>query len=191
MQCGKPVVGLRMIRKSLEGIPQFLLLSSYSLRRYQSGDEKKWLAIQRQADVYNLIGPGRFRREFGSDEEVLQLRQCYLCDGRGEAIGTATAWYDNDYRGRAFGRVHWVAIVPAEQGKGLAKPLMTAVCNRLVELGHQRAYLTTANVRLPAICLYLKFGFLPQIDGEADLRAWREVREALPPAAKGSLQLDG
>ena len=63
--------------------------------------------------------------------------------------------------------------------EGLAKPLMTVVCNRLRELGHQRAYLTTATIRIPAIRLYLKFGFRPDIQNEQDRQAWRRLQEKI------------
>lgn len=96
----------------------------------------------------------------------------------GEAIGTATAWFDT-YRGQLYGLVHWVAIIPQQQGRGLAKPLLTAVCNRLRDLHHQGAYLITGTVRIPAIKLYLKFGFVPDIKSEQDAEAWRSIQAKL------------
>jgi ribosomal protein S18 acetylase RimI-like enzyme len=72
-----------------------------------------------------------------------------------------------------------VAIIPERQGRGLAKALLSATCMRLRELGHTRLYLTTETPRLPAIALYLKFGFRPEIRNEADRRAWENVAEHL------------
>jgi len=74
-----------------------------------------------------------------------------------------------------YGLVHWVAIVPEEQGKGLANPLMMAVCNRLKELGYNRAYLNTSTARLPAVSLYLNFGFMPEINNDRDKQVWEHV----------------
>ncbi len=164
-----------MIREHLERIPQFALPSSFSIRWYQSGDAQAWVKIQQQADQYHSITPALFEREFGHNDAVLQDRQCFLCDASGQAIGTATAWFNDNYRGKPYGRVHWVALVPAMQGKGLAKPLLSAVCSRLRELNHTRAYLVTETARIPAINLYLKFGFVPEIKSANDLSAWREV----------------
>ena len=84
-----------------------------------------------------------------------------------------------------------MAIQPALHGQGLAKPLLALVCQRLQALGHRRAYLNTSTGRLPAIGLYLKFGFVPKMrrDRENTLRAWRQVREQLPhPAVEAFLQ---
>ena len=184
-------LSIRMIRGDLNDLPQFALPAGCGIRWYRPGDEADWLAIHRLADQHIVFTDRTFQIEFGQDVEELQRRQCYLCDAAGRAIGTTTAWYDNDYNGKVYGRVHWVAIVPPMQGRGLAKPMMTAVCNRLVELGHRRAYLTTSTLRIPAICLYLNFGFAPEIKSEDDLRAWRDVRRAMPEAKRPALRHPG
>jgi hypothetical protein len=54
--------------------------------------------------------------------------------------------------------------------------MLTLACNRLVELGHDRAYLDTATVRTEALNLYLKFGFVPELRRPTCLAAWRSVR---------------
>lgn len=110
--------------------------------------------------------------------EILKERQFYLYDAVGLPIGTATAWLKT-YNNLLYGRVHWVAIVPSEQGKGLAKPLLSTVGRRLRDLKHDCAYLKTASVRIAAIGLYLKFGFVPDIRSEEDAKAWHKIREKL------------
>lgn len=186
-------LSVTMVRSDLDDIPRFPLPAPFRIRCYEPGDETHWLSIHGAADKRNAITPGLFRGQFGSDDGLLSQRQFYLCDGDGLAIGTATAWFKDDYRGLPWGRVHWVAIVPAMQGKGLAKPLMTLVCERLRELGHVRAYLSTSTLRVPAISLYLKFGFVPEIKDEQAREAWRALRcvagcEALRAADLGALR---
>jgi len=170
-----------MVRGSLEGIPSYDLPAGHSMRRYEPGDEELWKEIHLLADPYIDITPDLFRQEFGTEESVLAERQFYLLDARQQAIGTATAWYDDDFGGQAYGRVHWVAIVPRYQGRGLAKPLMAAVCHRLRNLGHERAYLDTSTARTAAIRLYLRFGFIPQIERPGDVKVWREIERELGP----------
>jgi GNAT superfamily N-acetyltransferase len=152
---GKEII---MIRDNLDQIPDFVLPRGFDLRMYQSGDEKSWETIQFAADKYNEISSTLFYKEFGHDVVTLEKRQFYLC-ADDHPVGTATAWFDVNFKGKEYGLVHWVAILPTYQGLGLAKPLMTAVCRRLKELGHVRAYLTTSTARIPAINLYEKFGF--------------------------------
>ena len=172
MQTHSPV---RMIRQNLEHLPEFELPAGFSLRRYQLGDEENWLQIHLAADRLQPITPDLFAREFGSDDALLSQRQYYLLAPDSRPIGTASAWFKDDFEGRRFGRVHWVAIVPEFQGRGLAKPLMFAVCRRLQELGHDCAYLSTSTARLQAIRLYLRFGFAPFIKTQEDAEAWKRL----------------
>ncbi len=56
---------------------------------------------------------------------------------------------------------------------------MSAVCKRIAELGDERAFLGTSTWRIPAINLYLHFGFVPHIRHEDDRAAWREIEPLL------------
>ena len=170
---------IAMVRNDLQHIPDYVLPPGYSYRWYQKGDEELWVKIHLLADQHNRITPELFQTQFGSDEQRLRMRQCYIFDPDGTAIGTATAWYDDDYQGMAYGRVHWVAITPPAQGQGLAKPLMTLICERLKWLRHERAYLTTSAVRIPAVNLYLHFGFAPVISSEEEFAKWERIRGQL------------
>jgi len=175
------LVRVSMVREHLEDLPCFPVPSPFTIRYYAPGDSATWLAIQQAAEQYQAVDQALFTRAFGTDEAALRERQCFLCDGAGQAVGTATAWFHDDYHGRACGRVHWVAVIPSLQGKGLGKVLMSEVCCRLRALDHTCAYLVTHTVRLPAIRLYLRFGFVPEIRVAEDLAAWRQVeRQGLP-----------
>ena len=181
-----------MHRANLEGSPEHSLPPPYRLRMYQTGDAQHWLNIHRLADRYTHVTADLFGRQFGDDPQRLAERQLYLCDGDDQPIGTATAWFDDRPGGDpSTGRVHWVAILPDYQGRGLSKPLMTAVCRRLCELGHQRAILSTGSARLPAICMYLKFGYIPMLTKPEEATAWRAIRDALPLAAGRLIHVPG
>ena len=147
----------------------------YGMRWYQPGDEDTWVQVQGASDRFNTITRELFIKTFGTDEQVLAERIGFLVDGNGHAIGTATAWIDNNWHGKTIGQVHWVAIVPEQQGKGLSRPMLSAVCQRLLQLGQTEAYLETSTRRIPAINLYRSFGFEPVIRDEAERQIWREV----------------
>lgn len=172
-------MNINMLRNHLEDIPKFVLPPGYGVKWYQPGDEQLWVDIHKEAEKYVETSFDVFKREFGDDANALKQRQCYLLDTNGQAIGTTTAWFNEDYYGQPYGRVHWVAIIPGMQGKGLSKSLMSIACQRLSDLGHDRAYLSTSTARIPAINLYLKFRFVPEIRNEDDIRAWRGLQEKL------------
>jgi GNAT superfamily N-acetyltransferase len=168
-----------MVRPNLDNLPYYELPDSFYFHWYSSNDEHVWTEIQKEADKYSNITDTLFASEFGTDVQLLNSRQCYIATKENKIIGTTTAWFDDNYRGKVYGRVHWVAILPMWQSKGLSNPLLYMVCNRLSVLGHNCAYLTTSTARIPAINLYLKFGFQPEILTMADLAAWQAICDKL------------
>lgn len=165
-----------MIRDTLADIPEYELPAEFSLRWYEPGMEETWRFIQAESDRHNTITHSLHSEEFGSDPTVLSTRQCFLYHGTDDPVGTVSAWFNDTFLDGTYGRIHWLAILPSWQGKGLAKPLLSLTCRRFIELGHDRAYLTTDSVRLPAISLYLKFGFRPWIKTEKDHSAWASIQ---------------
>jgi GNAT superfamily N-acetyltransferase len=175
---------LVMVRQHLDAVPQFPPPDGFRLRTFRPGDRKVWVAIHRDADRLQDVTAATFDENFGYDLPAMENRCFFLVGPDGRDVGTATAWYDDDFPGRPHGRVHWVCILRSFQGRGLAKPLMTAVLNRLAR-SHGRAYLTTSAGRLPAVGLYLKFGFVPLVRSDEDAAAWRQVARVLShPALK-------
>jgi GNAT superfamily N-acetyltransferase len=168
-------IPLKMVRRTLEAVPEFPLSPGFRLRAYQAGDEEIWRKIHLAADRFNEITPGLFAEQFGTDTALLGQRQIYLVEEPGQVIGTGTAWFNHGFQDQSFGRIHWVALLPERQGQGLARPLMTALCRRLRELGHERAYLSTSSARVVAIRLYQRFGFVPLIEDEQQRTAWRQL----------------
>ena len=175
-------LSVRMVCEDLRRVPKFNLPASCLFRWYHPGDERAWVDIQSRSDRYNVISKEQFILQFGERSDELRRRQLFLCDADGtNPIGTITAWFAEAGSGRAYGdeygRVHWVAIVPERQGRGLAKPMMSAVCRRLLELGSSKAYLTTASVRIAALNLYFACAFRPDLHTAKDRHAWRILAE--------------
>ena len=169
-----------MVRPDMANIPRHALPPGFSLRFYRDGDAATWTAIEQAADTLDRITDERFARVFGADLSAM-FRRCYfLVSPDGRDIGTTTAWYDRNYQGKPWGRIHWVAVLPEFQGRGLGKAMLSAAMNRLRVLGHRRAILGTQTPRLVAIRMYLDFGFLPDLSAPDAARAWKMVRDALP-----------
>ncbi len=182
-------VNIRMIRPDLRHVPYRPLPQGFSLRLYRPGDEDDWVRIWLAAErAIGLLEQSKVSREtfdknFGVDLKGFAARGYFLISPDGRTIGTASAWYDYKHAGQHWGRLHWVAIEPEFQGKGLCKPMLTVVLNRMVELGHRRALLGTQTARLAAIKTYLDYGFEPDLAGPGGAGAWRTVLEKLPHTA--------
>lgn len=166
---------LELARPNLNGLPEVQPPPGYVLRWFRPGDAAHWLRIHHDADPFNEITPVLFTREFGTDFKQLAHCQCYLQDAAGRVIGTGTAWSAPERPGGPWGRVFWLAIMRHCQGLGLSKPLLAAVCHRLRERGFDRACVVTSTGRLPAINLYLQFGFQPEIHSPTERETWDKV----------------
>lgn len=151
---------LAMERADLEGIPPLSVPEAFSLRTFKPGDEAPWVAIHEVADQMQRVTRETFDKNFGESPGELEKRQLFLTTREGEPVGTATAWFDQAYRGARWGRIHWVAVLPGWQGRGLGRLLVVSALHRLRDLGETRAYLTTSAGRVPAIRLYESLGFV-------------------------------
>jgi len=181
-------IGITMIREHLRDIPQYELPPGYSMRRYRPGDKRTWLEIHDRAEFLIKVTGKTFDENFGYDLAAMPKRCYFLVSPDGQDIGTITAWYIKNYHGRAWGRIHWVAIVPEYQGKGLSKPIMTIAMNRLRSLGHRRAMLTTATPRIAALKTYLEFGFVPDMRRDRAQEAWSMVARVIEHPALRALR---
>jgi len=148
-----------MVAERLDAVARPPLPDGFSIRRYQPGDRETWTRIHAETGAYDPLPPDLFEQQFGTDEVALGSRQLFAIDPSGRAVGTATAWMGDPAHGFPGGRLHWVAVIPAFQRRGIASALVGAVCTRFEELGEHAAYLTTGAENERAIALYTKLGF--------------------------------
>jgi len=162
---------LIMTRDNMDGsldaahIPYPTFTPSVSLRLYKKGDEAIWTRIWREAEPFDEIKDSTFHESLGTDEAVLERSVWFAVDEFGNDIGTVTAWSEPkdseshpEYAG--WGRVHWVAVVPAWQGRGVGKMLLWHCLNELLHHGHHQTFLVTSSGRIGAVAMYQKFGFV-------------------------------
>jgi GNAT superfamily N-acetyltransferase len=128
-------------RKDLKNIPVHPVADGYRIRHYQNRkDRENWATIW---------------------QKILRRRMLFAETSQGEAVGTVSAWWTRKQNVRwAF--VHWYAVIPKHQGRGLGKALLTRCLQIMKSLGHRRAFVGTQLIRLPAIKTYLDFGFVPE-----------------------------
>lgn len=173
-----------MTRQSLEAFPVFPVPKGFVQRSYEPGFENHWVAIHLAAEKEIPINMELFRLRFGHDPSVIAARQIYIFKQENQPVGTITAWFDTDFEGQNFGRLHFLAVTPECQRKGLAKVLMSSGLQRLKELGHTQAYLSTSSTRIGAIRLYLQFGFVPLIRTAEDHSLWQQILRAIELGAR-------
>ncbi len=173
-------IDISMFRPNLVDLPDLALPPGYSLRLYREGDGPLWEEIVRASERFLEIRPGRFEEEFDDHMDKLDDRMRFLVDPDGWEVGTATAWFhpDPDLGGQITGLVHWVAIRPESQGRGLSKPMLSVVLKRLAQ-EHERAILNTSSGRTVALKIYLDLGFLPNLNRDRAVEAWSQVRRVL------------
>lgn len=182
---GYPV---HMIRPTLEAIPHVPFPDGFRIRPLRPDEGGLWLDIQRDAEPYFPIADDLFDSQFGYDPPAIPQRCYFVVDERGVAVGTISAWYNRDFKGGEWGQIHWVALRRAYQGKGLARPMLSHALTQMAQW-HGRAFLGTSTQRLPAIKLYLDFGFVPDLDDPGAAEAWRTVAEELKHPALAGLGL--
>lgn len=168
-----------LMKHNLTEIPHYEFPTNYQLQSFKQGDEKEWARIETATGEFDSEEQAleRFTEEFQPYIDDFQKRSLFLINEAGEKIGTITAWYGN-HKSDTIGRLHWVAIIPEYQGKGLAKPMLSSAMKLLAQF-HDEAYLTSQTTSYPAINLYLNFGFQPVIEKESDTVAWDLLEEKL------------
>ena len=161
----------------LNGAPRFELPAGYHMRFFQNEEEDipLWVSIQQAADTLFTATAEIFERSMPGTTAYRAERIMFLHDPDNLPIGTITAWNSKKFAGRETGHIHWVAMVPSAQGKGLAKPMLTAALDEMIKRGYSEAWLETNTLRLPALNLYLSFGFRPHLSDSVQKDAWQMV----------------
>lgn len=168
-----PRISVVMVRHHLRDLPTYPLREGYRIRLFQPGEAGVWAEIEASVGEFPSVqrALAHFSQEFGAHEEEMCRRCFFLEHVSGKPVGTATAWYNPSFQGEAYGRLHWVAIHPDHQGKGLSKPLVGAAMACLAK-HHDRAYLTSQTTSWKAIKVYLDFGFEPLLITPRWKEAW-------------------
>ena len=167
-----------MLRPDLTNIMDVPFPTGYGIRSMTTDDIGLWTDIQRDAEPYQTIADTLFRKEFGDDLDAIKSRCFIVTNPNGLGVGTISAWYDNNFRGQRYGRIHWVSVRPSCQGLGLGKAALSYSLKQLAQW-HDRCCLVTSTQRVPAISLYLNFGFVPDLTLPNALAVWSELATRL------------
>ncbi len=170
-----PGASLEMAMKLQKGsTPEILPRVPYGLRAYREGDELAWCDIETTAGEFERAEEAMargFKPYFKPDKDLLAERMFFIVDENDVPVATTTAWFDGK-----TALLHWVAVHGDHQGKGLARPVISAAMRAMERMGYEYALLHTQPESWVAIKLYLEFGFRPVwSDDEKTQIGWRAV----------------
>jgi RimJ/RimL family protein N-acetyltransferase len=169
----KKEVGLLMLwpKDRLHTPPVPVLPDDYALRQYADADENAYIALTHKAGF-----------DWGVDRFHSMLPKIipaglFVIEHKPTGSLVATSFCKhNPIPGHPFaGELGWVAGDPDHSGKGLGMAVCAAVTARFIQVGYQDIYIRTQDWRLPAIKVYLKLGYEPQIDCEAMAEVWKTI----------------
>ena len=156
-----PYIPVVMRRDSGHSLPVCPLPEGFQYQKYQPGFEKDWARIEASVDEFECEMDAliHFQKSFMPYSTELPRRCFFVATAEGKRIGTATAWWD--YVGqRRYPLIHWVAVKPDFQGKGLGKALIAEVLRLMTTIdGDGIFYLRTSTYSHKAIQLYERVGF--------------------------------
>jgi len=162
---------LVMRRKNLDNLPDINIPAGFTIRDFLDGDEGAWNAMVGDMCKEGFDQAIRNHRFF-KPERVKMI--CY----NGSPVSSTIAWGDEG-GDETLGMVHMVATNLYFRGKGLGFCAVTAALRQMKAEGKTAAYLTTDDWRLPAIKIYLKLGFEPDLTQEGHTERWENLYKIL------------
>lgn len=156
-----PYYNVLMKRQKGSPFKEQLPPTGFSFTKYSDGDDLHWAEIETSVGEFKDVQDGLryFQDHYLPAKDEVLSRVVFLRNGAGEKIGTLSSWwnYTDDSRNSSL---HWVAIKPEFQGKGLGRPLINYGIKTQIELdGDCDIYIHTQTWSHRAIALYLKEGF--------------------------------
>ena len=150
-----------MVRSQENPLPSMTLPRGFHFVFYQSGDEQAWAEIETAVLEFarEQEALAYFEQAFAPFPKQLSERMLFIEDEHGEKAATCTAWW-KEINGEKIPLLHWLAVKPKFQRKGLAAALVAEVTKLLIETESEKPiYLHTQTWSHQAIQLYEKFGY--------------------------------
>ena len=157
-----PYAEIWMYRSQELPVVEHILPAGFHFEFYQAGDELQWAAIETAVCEFEneTQALDYFREKFAPYPEELRQRMLFITDASGEKVATCSAWWKELPSGNRYPLIHWGAVKPNYQGKGIAKAMITNTLKLLQKLEDASPiYLHTQTWSYVAIRLYQKLGF--------------------------------
>jgi [ribosomal protein S18]-alanine N-acetyltransferase len=125
------------------------------IRRFSPGDIDAVLKVQYACKGITAWRARDYEQMSGDPRGMLLVAES---EGR---ISQEIVGFSACYRIEAEAEVWNIAVAPAHRRRGVARMLLTEVCQQLSEAGVRRLFLEVRESNLPAVELYGSFGFAP------------------------------
>lgn len=156
-----PYADILMKREKDIELVLFPLPEDYRFSYFKAGDEKAWAKIETSVLEFDdgIDALLYFQRDYLPYLSELERRCLFVETAEGEKIATCTAWWD--YSGeRRDPWLHWFAVHPNHQGKGIGKALASKLLERMTEIeGKRDFYLHTQTWSHRAVKIYEALGY--------------------------------
>ena len=140
--------------------PTYELPHGFSVKAFAPGDEQYWAEIEASVGEFDSAGEARtyFVQEYLPELDQLRRRCRFIIAPDGRYAATCTAW-TTQKDGQTIGSLHWLAVKPEFQRKGLARVLVQTIMQIFDDLGEYPVYLHTQTWSHAAVLLYCHEGF--------------------------------
>lgn len=166
-------------------IMDYRLPAGFYFSTFKDDEADQWARLQATTDSFMSIAEARsyFDESFGHQKLLLRDRCYFLHADTEKYIGSAMAWLAEEPFDDQYGRLHWVAVHPKYQGRGLGKALVKYTMRKLMDY-YTRGYLTSQTNSFKALNIYLEIGFRPRVLNDKDRKAWELVKKLLDNRGK-------
>lgn len=159
-----PHIYVLMVKRDPACYPRYELPQGYDFCMFEPGNERDWARIQWEAGQFPTEegALSAFQKVYAPRPEELPRRCFFVRDGEGRRIAAASLWFGDHFGEEMPNRLHYVAVCPGHEGRGIAKAMVTRALDLFGALGFDHpTYLTTETGTWPATMLYRLFGYEP------------------------------
>ena len=152
-------------------------ISGYGLRTFHPGDEEAWIGLLSSGD-FGMWDRPRMDRMLAGERAPLPLQGIFFATCGDQLVATACVFLHPGESGDVP-ELGWVVVDPEHRGHGLGRQVCLAALGFVRELGHDYVYLLTEDFRLPAMAMYLRLGFEPEMIDPGSPAQWEALRRQL------------
>jgi mycothiol synthase len=152
----------------------------YRLRTYRNGDASAWSQLLNDCSELGVWSAARIEDELLGT--LLPGGQFFAT--LDDDLVAGAGLYHGKKRAQACWEIGWVVTHPAHQGLGLGRQVTCAAVVAALAQPQRPIFIMTDDLRVPAVKLYLKMGFVPDFEHSSYHNRWTRLGRELSPRYK-------